>query len=247
MIAQTTDSVKFLGVSFPIIDITYFDPKPEPFVNTWVPPDHQDRRSFAAEWEIDEQQLFRLVSISAPILGGSIPFHRLYPNEPTSVMSRYIGEIVLLDEQQRRYEPMGNSSRLVYETFLMIQNGKLVLREVYDLRNGQRVEAEITPYLEDFFPEEEAAFLRRINQDIVDQAPKLIYADWLEEHQLESQAEQVREYAKLWINSGPKLSLELPTNRNSYPSPELNYLWLRLLGFREGASNTYRDYRNGHV
>ncbi len=235
MTVQPADFLSYRGATVTISDTPFHDNQPSEFIASVDLGQLTSLRGYIATWSIDEQNFFRLDSIIPSEGSPPISLQDVFPNDPNPIISKYCGELVFVNQEQRRFEPMGYNSRAVYETHLVIQNGKLVLREVYDQRNWQRVETEVTTYLEAFFHSDEAGFLRRMNENIIDQAPKLIYADWLEERHLETIAERVREYAKLWENSGLNQSRKIPNEHREYPTLELNYLWLRLLGFRYGV------------
>jgi uncharacterized protein (TIGR02996 family) len=80
-----------------------------------------------------------------------------------------------------RYNP--RESRPAYDRHLSlwVVTGRVVLAEEFRRGGEQRTAGRFTPHLEKVYSPEEAAFLRAIYVDQSDAAPRLVYADWLDE------------------------------------------------------------------
>ncbi|MBO0697719.1 MAG: TIGR02996 domain-containing protein [Zavarzinella sp.] len=85
------------------------------------------------------------------------------------------------DAGEVRYNPRGSGTAYARQFYLWITNGRLVLVEEFRGAAEQRTSARFTRHLDAIYGPEEAAFLRAIHASPADAAPRLVYADWLDE------------------------------------------------------------------
>jgi uncharacterized protein (TIGR02996 family) len=128
---------------------------------------------------------------------------------------------------------------------LVVHRGKLLLEEAIDLQQGVR-EARLTRHVDALFSGMEAAFLRDIQANAEDVAPKLVYADWLEERDDPRGALLRREVERL-KQEGPRRRWAETNHRQDIPvghvPPEdITWYWRCLAGIPDMTPED-RHYR----
>jgi uncharacterized protein (TIGR02996 family) len=129
------------------------------------------------------------------------------------------------ESRDRRYSPFGSATARA--TYLSVRAGRVVAVEETD-GNNRRVGGELTPHLETVFGPEESAFLRACFAAPDDAAPRLVYADWLDErHDPRAEAVRLAERVRRLdpeSASRQRLALGEVLGRG-------DWLWRRLLGY----------------
>jgi uncharacterized protein (TIGR02996 family) len=144
-------------------------------------PEYQ--RGYMGEWEIRADDTLWLTGLKTrPDDDGPDPGLRLvFPAAPGPVAATWVSQPLRSPDGERRYDPRGYASPFARETNLAICDGRLVMVEEVDGRTGRVTGTEFTHHLEGEFGQEEGAFLRAIRSAPDDSAPRLVYADWLDE------------------------------------------------------------------
>lgn len=181
-------------------------------------------RGYVATWEAKPDDTLWLTSLmtrnanDGPELPDpgwrtvfSIPFG---PIEAT-----WVSQQLVSPDGERRFNPRGYASTYARETILTVYQGRIV--SIADLHGGtgQRSSYRLTPHLEAIFGSEEAAFLRAVHADPKDSAPRLVYADWLEERG-DQRADVIRVAER---TRDPRL----------YVGDLRNELWIQLMGYED--------------
>lgn len=178
-------------------------------------------RGYVAHWLLKHQRLY-LTNIERPFLPIGIDLQDVFPEQPIPVSADwYSGQLRLPDGEQLRYVHMGYASVFATETFMGFWRGQLVYEEEFDQREQVFRKRSLTNAVDQLFGEE-AGFLRGIYGYPDDLAPKLIYADWLEEHE-DERATLLRAFLDQPNEAAPDRSLaEAPIGQS--------WLWWHLLG-----------------
>lgn len=181
-------------------------------------------RGYVATWLIEQERLF-LTNIEIPFVGNAYGVATFFPKQaPPIAATWFSGELRLPDGEQLRYVHMGYSSTYAIDTLLEVWQGHIVIEEEYDNRQQQLIKRRVTNALEDIYGADEAGFLRAIYHEPADDAPRLIYADWLDERN-DGRAELLRAYTKQ----------RQPHDWSTVPSradARGGRLWWRLLEYR---------------
>jgi len=132
------------------------------------------------------------------------------------------------EPKDRRYSPVGYTTTSAHETHLSVRAGRLVMVEEVDGKTGRRVGGELTHYLEELLSSEETPFLRACFAAPDDEAPRLVYADWLDEHH-DLRANVVRLAER--FRHLDRLSARRERTDFREQLGRCDWLWRRLLGF----------------
>jgi uncharacterized protein (TIGR02996 family) len=189
-------------------------------------------RGYVASWEVrDDLTLWLTGLMTRPSSDGPDPGTRLIFPTTGPVPATWVSQPLWTpDTEQRRYSPMGNGTTYARESFLSVWNGRLVMVEEVDGKSNRRIGGELTPHLETLFGPEEGSFLRAAFVDPDDAAPRLVYADWLEERH-DPRGPVVRLAERL-----RRLPPDTPVGERSADQALLqrglnHWLWARLLGY----------------
>jgi uncharacterized protein (TIGR02996 family) len=188
-----------------------------------------NHRGYVAQWEIrDDGLLFLTRLMTQP--DGCVPdpsLSVLFPDSVGPIEAKWVSQNLRVpNTEQRRYEPIGYSSPFARESFLSVSDGRLVMIEDLDTRAERVIETELTPHLEKLFGAQEGAFLRAIRAEPDDAAPRLIFADWLDEHG-DPRGKLLRRMDRLRRLSHGAARRE----RAMIMQSPADWLWLRIVGF----------------
>ncbi|HKA08037.1 MAG TPA: TIGR02996 domain-containing protein [Gemmataceae bacterium] len=141
------------------------------------------RRGYMAQWEVRVDDTLWLTGLKTrPDDDGPDPgLRQVFPAAAEAVAATWVSQLLRSTDGQRRYDPIGYGSRFTHETKFAVYQGRLVMVEEIDGRTDRLIGTEFTTHLEGLFGPEEGAFLRAIRSAPEDSAPKLVYADWLDE------------------------------------------------------------------
>ncbi len=188
-------------------------------------------RGYQGVWEVREDALY-LVQVDPPErITGRDPIqdalHEMFPQYPGPVPATWFsGE--LAPESWR--EP-GEAFALVFHA------GQLVLEEALDGEGYVRL-ARLTAQAQPLVAPGEWGFLETIQANRTDLSARLVYADWLEEHN-ESRAQLVRQEVARLQEIGPARRIVGPYSRQDIPGGLVDpddrlWFWRRLADIRMG-------------
>ena len=188
-----------------------------------------NHRGYVAQWEIRDDALLYLTRLMTQP-DSCVPdpnLSVLFPDASGPIEANWVSQCLRVpNTEERRYQPFGYSSPFARELFLSIYDGRLVMIEDIDTRTGRVVETEFTSHLEQLFGSQEAAFLRAIRADPDDAAPRLIFADWLDE-QDDPRGKWLRRIDRLKRLSQGAAQRE----HASIVRAPADWLWVRIVGF----------------
>jgi uncharacterized protein (TIGR02996 family) len=200
--------------------------------------DPANSQGYIATWEIQPDNTLWLTALqTCPQYEAPEPGIRLvFPDASGPVFARWVSQQLRSpDGDQVRYEPLGYGMRHARETSLQILRGKLVLTEEIDGRTSKRTSSEFTSHLEEVFGSEEGAFLRASHSTPEDSAPRLVYADWLDERD-DPRGTLIR-IAERLRDATPEVEFrELTSIRELPRQTRLNRawkLWMDIMGYDE--------------
>jgi len=189
-------------------------------------------RGYVASWEIRADDTLWLTGlITRPDGDGPDPGIGLVFPSPGRVAANWVTQCLCApDTEQRRYSPLGYGTTYAREVYLSVWYGRLVMTEEIDAKTWRRVGGELTPHLEVVFGPEESPFLRAAFAAPDDAAPRLVYADWLDERH-DPRGPVVRLAERL-----RRLDPETAARERSAHGTLLrrgldHWLWARLLGY----------------
>jgi uncharacterized protein (TIGR02996 family) len=199
---------------------------------------NSDGRGYRANWEVRPNHTLWLTGlVTIPHERRLDPGTGLGFHEPGPVPATWVKLCLRTpDTHQRRFSPIGNGSTYARESYLSVWRGNVVMIEETDGRTGRRIGGELTPHLESVFGSEESAFLRAAFADPDDAAPRLIYADWLDERH-DPRATVIRLAERLRRADGE--AYEPHVNRDVHRGQD-HWLWVRVLGYHELATELAR-------
>jgi uncharacterized protein (TIGR02996 family) len=190
------------------------------------------RRGYVASWEVRDDETLWLTGLTTrPESDGADPGLSLLFERPAPVPANWVSQPLWSpDIEQPRFSPLGNAMTFARESYLSVWNGRLVMVEEIDGKTNCRVGGELTPHLEGLFGPEEGSFLRAAFAAPDDVAPRLVYADWLDERhdprgavvRLAERLHRLPADAPLGERSADEILLRRGLN---------HWLWARLLGY----------------
>jgi uncharacterized protein (TIGR02996 family) len=145
--------------------------------------DGVNRRGYVATWEVKSDETLWLIGLETrPPNDGPDPGLRLVIASATGpIAATWVNQKLQSPDSDRRYDHRGYAASYARETILTVANGRIVLIEELHGGTGRRSSERFTAHLEAIFGGEEGAFLRSAHAAPEDSAPRLVYADWLEE------------------------------------------------------------------
>ena len=189
-------------------------------------------RGYVASWEVrDDDSLWLTGLRTRPDGEGPDPgLGLLFPTAGPVAASWVNQPLLAPDVELRRFSPRGNGSYYACETHLSVWRGRLVMIEEVDGKTGRRVGGELAPGLEAVFGPEEGAFLRAAFAADDDEAPRLVYADWLDDRH-DPRAALVRAAERLRRLDPEAADGERSKLREQVRQGAGDWLWRRLLGY----------------
>ena len=194
----------------------------------------EQRRGYVASWEIRDDHTLWLTGLETrtpddgPDPGASLVFPSGGPVRATWVSQ----PLWTPDLEQKRFSLLGNGTTYAHESYLSVWDGRLVMVEEVDGKTNRRIGGELTPHLEQLFGPEEGSFLRAAFGDPDDAAPRLVYADWLDERH-DPRGEVVRVAERVRRLDPDDAAREHSTHRDLLRRGLNHWLWARLLGYHD--------------
>jgi uncharacterized protein (TIGR02996 family) len=187
-------------------------------------------RGYIASWEVRPDDTLWLTGLKTQPdgpnsdLGIALVFPKGGP-----VPATWVDQPLQTQEpKDRRYSPIGYGTTSSRETHLSVRAGRVVMVEEVDGKSGRRIGGELTHHLEGLFGTEESPFLRACFAAPDDAAPRLVYADWLDERH-DPRANVVR-LAERFRHLDRESARRERTDFREQLGP-CDWLWRRLLGF----------------
>jgi uncharacterized protein (TIGR02996 family) len=187
-------------------------------------------RGYVGTWAVRDDVLY-VVDIDSP-LGGPADsrMREVFPDHPDGRPADWCTDLLrvalggLVD-----YVHMGYASTFERDLMLAVDRGRLVYLEEIDNRTRTVTRRELTAKAADVFPADDAAFLRGVADAGWADAPKLVYADWLDDRS-DPRGELVRveiERSKL----PPGKRRRALAGRRAELYPRAGWLWAKAMGF----------------
>jgi uncharacterized protein (TIGR02996 family) len=142
------------------------------------------RTGYVACWEVRPDDTLWLTALQTlPADEAPDPGLRLlFPAAAGPVPAAWVSHQVRgVDFKSVRFSVRGPGPAYDRHLHLWMASGRVVLAEEFRRAGMERADGRFTPHLEAVFGPEEGAFLRAIYADQADSAPRLVYADWLDE------------------------------------------------------------------
>jgi uncharacterized protein (TIGR02996 family) len=145
--------------------------------------DGVNTRGYVATWEVRPDDTLWLIRLQTrlPDDGPDPGLQLVFPDSTGPIAATWVTLKLVSPDGNRRYDHRGYVSTYARETTLMVHEGRVVVIEELRSGTGQRSSERLTSHLEAIFGAEEGAFLRAVHAAPDDSAPRLVYADWLEE------------------------------------------------------------------
>jgi uncharacterized protein (TIGR02996 family) len=146
----------------------------------WLP-GHVSRNGYLAHWEVRADDTLWLNRLQTRARGeGRDPgLGLVFPGADGPIPATWVSQRLRSPASQLRYSPFGVST--VSELHLWVTGGRVVLVEERRDPDGPPARGRFTRHLEAAYGPEESAFLRAVHAAPGDSAPRLVYADWLDE------------------------------------------------------------------
>jgi uncharacterized protein (TIGR02996 family) len=186
---------------------------------------------YVATWELRPDDTLWLTELmTRPASDGPDPGLRLvFPDSSGPVAADWVSLQLRCATGEQRYSPRGDW-KFARELFLRVFRGRIVFLEEKVGTTGERISASFTPHLETIFGSEEAGFIRAACTTPEDIAPRLVYADWLDERG-DPRGELIRFEERARGLDLASRETERSAHRCIFPHEQV--LWQQLLGYRE--------------
>jgi uncharacterized protein (TIGR02996 family) len=191
---------------------------------------------YSAAWGVLDDHTLWLMSLrTRPDDVSPDPGLRLLFHNEAPVPATWVNQTLrCVDRTHQRFSPIGNDTTHIRQTHLSIWQGMLIAVEELDMQANCRIGGELTSHLERVFGADESAFLRIAFDAPNDSAPRLIYADWLEERndpraELIRLADQARTPNADAVHQEQSAFRDRLVRQRGLTLP----LWLRLLGYAD--------------
>jgi uncharacterized protein (TIGR02996 family) len=196
-------------------------------------------RGYVAGWEMRDDDTLWLVALqtqSSREHGVDPGLRLLFDNSRGPVLASWVHmRLRFRDSGQQRFNPFGNTSMIPIEYQLLVWEGRLISTARAETSTGRIHPIRCTPQLEAIFGAEEAAFLRAIAMNPRDSAPKLIYADWLQERDdPRSDLIRINERLRAMGATGP---IDVDQVKNHAVGGRQFVLWKQLIGYDEHVAS----------
>jgi uncharacterized protein (TIGR02996 family) len=190
-------------------------------------------RGYVAQWEIRHDDTLWITGLKTRTdVEGRDPGLRLvFPDAAGPVAATFVRQSLNTVDGQRRYSPFGGTQVFPEETNLAVWDGRLVMIEDRDVRLNRIAATELTRHLEELFGPEEGAFLRAIRGAPEDAAPRLVYADWLDERH-DPRGAVIRLAHRLRGLTPDAMAAERARHRDLIHHGPRQLLWTDIMGYR---------------
>jgi uncharacterized protein (TIGR02996 family) len=188
------------------------------------------RNGYVAHWQIGSDDCLWLAGLDTrpPDQGPDPGLGLLFPEATGPVLARWVSmRLVSPDETEKRLTFAGTVP--ARELHLWVEKGRVLLFEEHRPGVGRRW-FEFTRHLEGEYGADEAAFLRAAHAAPGDAAPRLVYADWLEERG-DPRASVIRLGERLRALAPEAAARERAAHEVVLRHGRRQGLWVRILGY----------------
>src|SRR5262245_7309392 len=188
-------------------------------------------RGYMAQWEVRADHTLWLTGLrTRPDSDGPEPGLEVVFATANPVAATWVSQPLRSPDGAKRYKPFGYGSEFAGEIQLSVWDGRVVMVEEIDGGPQRKVGTELTPWLERVFDPDEAAFLRSVRSAPNDSAPRLVYADWLEERH-DPRAAVIRLAEGLSGRAPDVIALERDAHQDLLRRGRGNWLWRQIMAF----------------
>jgi uncharacterized protein (TIGR02996 family) len=195
--------------------------------------DVDNTHGYVATWEVRPDDTLWLTDlVTRPADDGPDPGLKLvFPDASGPIPANWVSQRLRCVTGDRRYSPHRDwvFSR---ESHLRVLCGRIVLKEEIVGTTDERLSASFTSHLESIFGSEEAAFIRAAHANPKDSAPRLVYADWLDERG-DPRGALIRLEERLRELDPASKAAHRAAHRPETHAGERSQLWEQLMGYRE--------------
>lgn len=193
--------------------------------------DGVNSRGYVATWEVRPDDTLWLTRLQTrlPDDGPDPGLRLLFLDETTPIPAKWVSQKLRSPDGNRRYDHRGYSSRYASETILTVFEGQVVVIEEHQGGTGRRSSERLTTHLERIFGTEEGAFLRAVHAAPEDSAPRLVYADWLDERG-DTRAEMIRFAVRARSLNPLQVPALFAANFDMLKNALGNELWNQIMG-----------------
>jgi uncharacterized protein (TIGR02996 family) len=198
--------------------------------------DRGNKRGYVATWEVrDDDTLWFVELQSRGSNGGPDPGIRLvFPHANGPIAATWVSMRLQSPDGQPRFSPIGYATMSASVMYLTVSKGRVILVDERHGETERRIRAEFTQQLDQLFGTEEAAFIRAAHETPDDSAPRLIYADWLDEHG-DRRGDVIRHAERLRHLDPSVREHEIMAHRRVMKTIYAP-LWFQLMGYEDVAS-----------
>lgn len=195
--------------------------------------DRAIHRGYVATWEVKDDETLRLIGLETREHNdGPDPGLRLvFPDAKGPITATWYSGRLHSPDDQPRFSPMGYARTYASVMYLQVFQGRVILLEEKHGETERRIRFEFTSQLDQIFGTEEAAFIRAAYETPDDSAPRLIYADWLDERG-DRRADVIRSAERLRDLDPSIQEHEVLTHRRIMKTI-YTPLWFQLMGYEK--------------
>jgi uncharacterized protein (TIGR02996 family) len=194
------------------------------------------QRGYMAQWVVRADHSLWLTGLKTRADNdGPEPGLALVFTTSNPVPANWVSQLLHSSDGERRYQPVGYRSEFARATHLSVWRGEVVMIEEFE--SSHRVTStEFTGRLEEVFGAEEAAFLRAIRSAPEDAAPRLVYADWLDERH-DPRAAIIRLAERLRGRDPDTVARERDADHDLLRRGRGHWLWRRIMTANSGEDH----------
>jgi uncharacterized protein (TIGR02996 family) len=198
--------------------------------------DGVNQRGYVATWEVRPDHTLWLTRLQTRAAhdGPDPGIQLVFPGVTGPVAATWVCQ-ELQSPVGRRFDLRGYASTVARMTSLTVWHGRVVLLEETEGARKQRLWARCTPHLEAEFGAEEGAFLRSAHAVPDDSAPRLVYADWLDERG-DPRGDVVRLAERLRDADPATARREMAVNASILIRGLRHQLWTHVMGYDDLAA-----------
>lgn len=213
----------------------------EPFIreNCPVRPDFRfhdgiNVRGYVATWEVRPDDTLWLIRLQTrlPDDGPDPGLQLLFLDRTAPIPAKWVSQKLMSPDGNQRYIHRGYTSTYASFAVLTVFEGRVVVIEEQQGGTGRRSSDRLTSHLETIFGSEEGAFLRAVHAAPEDSAPRLVYADWLEERG-DSRAVLIRLEERIRGISPVDAQRERAEHEGIRMRAAGNVLWCQIMGYAD--------------
>lgn len=229
MTAQMAEGLVFRGERHPLFanPLDGYPGELPPFTS----PHTANWRGYVGTWAFRDDVL-HLTDIRAWLPERRVAgMAELFPDHPGGLPADWCSDLLRVPVgEQVEYVHMGYGSTYERDLMLAVRGGRLVYLEEVNNRTGTVVRRELTAKAAEAFGADDAGFLRAVADAGWADAPKLVYADWLDDR-VDPRGELIRvEVERAGLAKGTPRRAALARRRCGLYR-RADWLWVKAMGF----------------